>query len=933
MTRRLAAHRETTAAAVALLAVGLLAAAGGAAGQSGSLRRIFVPRTESATGAEGLPTRVRIEGEARPVADVSPIERWRIVIAVDPALSSPESADRAAALLAPLARRLTDLGDVELVVVDTLMDERLSATRDTEAVERALTALPGAGAWGDVLDRRSAVGPRSDRIDRLEAARDELLLVRWQREALVDWLLEADAGEPKALFLLADAFDLRQQEAYGLEAPLFATPPPGAGSAAFDDAVLGPALAATGWVVFPLALSDSGDTVRPGATHRALAEPTGGRVVTNAAELDAALDSLAGAVAVGVALQPLPTGPLRLEVDPPGAAISPPAWIGGVFVPGRAAARARRFLAEGEGGELRVEAAVSYEGPDADSVVLEVRADLDPPGSPPTSTWLTLGLYLDRIDAPPLELELRGNGQSLAGIDRWVTQSALVLPDEPGELVAVVSDGLTGRWGAVLVEDESDHLARRGPGLALEHYDLRPPAEETAEPEAPTVITLLAPRGADLSGRQRFRTLVTASTVASVNFSLDGEVVETDDDAPFAARIDLGRGVERHTVRVDAYDVLGNLLGSDSIRLNEPSRSFDVSLTDVSLDRAPRLELAADVSHPTDVGVERLEFYYNEDLLTTLAAEPWRAETTIGEAGQTDYVRVVAYFADGRFLEDVRLLSALGTAEEVEVNLVQVYVVATDKQGQPIEDLAAEDFEVRLRGERQTIDRFAYADEVPLLLSLVIDTSGSMFALMPDTKKAAGRFLTQVLTERDRALVVDFDNRPRIAAALTDDIGDLLLSLGTMEAEKNAMTALYDSVIFGALELPSGQHRKAVVLLTDGDDTRSRFSLGRAIDTAKQAGVPVYVVSLAGIHDPRLQSPRPDVNALTAQTGGEAFYLGAMSDLARTYDHIARELRSQYMLAFPTERELSERDIDSIEVRVSRPDVEIRTVVGGRSVD
>ena len=98
--------------------------------------------------------------------------------------------------------------------------------------------------------------------------------------------------------------------------------------------------------------------------------------------------------------------------------------------------------------------------------------------------------------------------------------------------------------------------------------------------------------------------------------------------------------------------------------------------------------------------------------------------------------------------------------------------------------------------------------------------------------------------------------------------------------------------IFGALQLPTGQERKALVLLTDGEDTRSRFSLGRAIDTAKQSGVPVYVVSLAGLHDLRLKAPRPDIKALTLQTGGEAFYLGQMSELSPTYDRIARELRS-----------------------------------------
>lgn len=924
--------RPTTPKSVfaALLgALALLPPAPDVGADPASERRVVVPRAGSPDEVSGRPVVVEIDGNERPVIDLSPAGDWTLVVAVDPPLSSRLGAQRAGALLAARAARLVHLGEVRVLIVDTLLEERLGPSRDIEAATRALSSIPGSGAFGDVLSRRAGLSPDADRLERIEAARDELQLVRWQREALVDWLLTAEIEGPRALFLLQDAFDMGQQEAYGLNAPLQAGSP----SPVLDDRLLGPTLAAAGWAVYPLDLNEAIEGVRSGEGHQSLARETGGRIVRGAEDLEAALDSLTGAISIDFDLEAEPSGPLRLVIPGVGAGMSPPNWIGGAFLPGRATARARQFLSEDTNGGLDVAAALNYEGPDAESVVVEVQADLEPEGSPPSSSWLSLALYLDQVDAQPLQIELQGDGRSLAGVDRWITQSAVVLPQDPGELVAVVTDGLTGRWGAARVDEEGVYLARRGPGLAIEQFDLRPARTPEEDPREPTVITLLAPRGTELKGRHRFRTLVTAPIVARVVFTLDGEPVEIDEEAPFAARIDLGASVARHTVRIDAFDAMGNPIGSDSIRLNEPARSFDVAFSGVSLGQASFVSLSAEVSHPTDVPVERLEFYFNERLLETQAAPPWSVEARIGGIGQTDYVRVVAYFADGRFLEDVKLLSSLGSTEEVEVNLVQVYVVATDKQGEPVDDLAAENFEIRLRGERQEIERFAYADEVPLLLALVIDTSGSMWALMPDTKKAAGKFLTQVLTDKDQALVIDFDDRPRIAAALTDDIGDLLLSMGSLAAEKMAMTALYDSVIFGALELPSGQQRKAVVLLTDGDDTKSRFSLGRAIDTAKQAGVPVYVVSLAGIHDPRRKAPRTDINALTAQTGGEAFYLGTMGELTTTYALIARELRSQYMLAFPTERQLSEGDIESIRVSVSRPGIETRSVVGGRSVD
>ncbi|MDX1644066.1 MAG: VWA domain-containing protein, partial [Thermoanaerobaculia bacterium] len=528
-------------------------------------------------------------------------------------------------------------------------------------------------------------------------------------------------------------------------------------------------------------------------------------------------------------------------------------------------------------------------------------------------------------------------GEPLGGADRWVVQVALPLPVDAVEMIAVVSDVDRGRWGAARLEEGDGRLVRSAPGRIVEPFDLRPAKPDgaaEASSEATTTIVLLAPEGGRLAGRQRFRTLVTTPAVRRAEFYLDGELVESDDEAPFGARIDLGRPAARHTVEVRAYDAAGNPIGSDSIRLNEPFRSLDVSIVDLQVDPATsRLRLTTTVEHPTDLAVERVEYYHNEDLLGTATAPPWSFDGAAGAIGSTDYVRVVAYFDDGRFLEDVRLVSSPGTIEQVEVNLVQVYVVATDDDGEPVPDLDADDFRIRLRGEPQQIQRFAYADEVPLELALVIDTSPSMWPLMPDTRKAAARFLTQVVGEKDRALVVDFDTKPRVAHPLSGNLGDLLVSLGGLEAEKQGTTALYDSVIFSALELPAGQQRKAVVLLTDGDDYKSRFSLGRAIDTAKQAGVPVYVVSLAGIQDPRRRFRRTDLDALTGETGGEAYYLGYVDELGATYDKIARELRSQYLLAFPTTRQLSDDDLESIEVEVARRGLELRTVVGGRSVN
>lgn len=893
--------------------------------------------------AEGAPPdlsslAVTVAGTEAPILGVAPVERWEIVVAVVPALSTQAAAAWTAEELAPRVERLRALGDVRLLSVDDWIDEIAVPADAAGDLARACRSIPQLGAFGRLQALRRRAGTATDIEERRQAAREELALVRWQREALVDRLLTAAGPTPKALLLLEDTYDGRLGRAYGLDDPELDA----SGSSTLDDAVLGAALAAAGWTVFPLQPSESETGEAPASS---LATATGGRVITDETDLDTALDMLAGAVEVTLGVEPPPSFPLAIEWAPGGAAealLDAPLWFDGGHLPGLAATRARRFLTLDEEGSLPVEGRLQPEGPDAASVVIEIAADIGDLGraeraASAASGRLSAALYVERLDGVPLEVELQGRGESLADVDRWVAQVALPLPVDAVELVAVVSDAATGSWGAARLEEGDGRPARSGPGLVVESYDLRPPSpagEAGERPAAPTTIVLLAPEGGRLRGRQRFRTLVSTPGIRRVRFYLDGESVGEDDEPPFGARIDLGEAVARHTVEVRAYDAAGALVGSDSIRLNEPFRSLDVSIVDLEIgaDRS-RIRFEATIDHPTDIAVERVEYYHNEELLTVAEAPPWSFAGPVGTIGSTDYVRVVAYFDDGRFLEDVRLVSSPGSSEEVEVNLVQVYVVATDRQGEPVADLGVDDFRIRLGGEPQEIQRFAYADEVPLELALVIDTSPSMWPLMPDTRKAAARFLTQVVTDEDRALVIDFDTRPRVARPLTGDLGDLLNSLGGLEAEQQGTTALYDSVIFAALELPRGQQRKAIVLLTDGDDYRSRFSLGRAIDTAQQAGVPVYVVSLAGIQDPRRQFRRTDLDTLTGETGGEAYYLAQVGELGPTYAKIARELRSQYLLAFPTARQLSEDDLGSLQVEVPGRGLRLRTVVGGRSVD
>ena len=215
---------------------------------------------------------------------------------------------------------------------------------------------------------------------------------------------------------------------------------------------------------------------------------------------------------------------------------------------------------------------------------------------------------------------------------------------------------------------------------------------------------------------------------------------------------------------------------------------------------------------------------------------------------------------------------------------------------------------------------------MPLLLGLLIDTSESMWVLMPDTKKAASKFLADTLKDDDQAFLVDFSTKPHLAQAATGDLLQLLRSFSTLEA--SGATALYDSIVFSLSQLQDAPGRRALVLLTDGQDYGSRFGPRRCIEYARELGVPVYIVSLAGLYADRRLPRVNDLEGIIGGSGGRIYYITQPEQLDQAYAQINAELRSQYVLAFGTDHPLTPDELKSIEVEVHRPGAVARIVVG-----
>ena len=575
-------------------------------------------------------------------------------------------------------------------------------------------------------------------------------------------------------------------------------------------------------------------------------------------------------------------------------------------------------------GRLRATVAVRLAG-----TALSALRDLRP-------RTLCLSLVLDAEGELPVAHHRRLQVGDLSSADAWTYGLVADLPETASQLIVLLEDPASGAWGAAIADEAGERIVP-GPGAVRlaggAWVETTGTGTATSEPvpATPTVVRLVPPRRQPVAGGTRFDVLVSTDAVARVDFVLDGEIVATRRRSslvgrPFAARVELADPPRIQTLRAVAYDASGHELGRDALVVNQIDAPFRVRIRELVGDPATgSLEVAADVNVPVGGRLERVELYLNETLVARFDQPRIRHRLPIEGGGPEDYVRVAALLADGSSIDDVALLGA-GAVEEVEVNLVQLHVVVSDADGQPVADLAPEDFRITFEGRPQPTQSFAYADDVTLVLGVVIDTSGSMQLVMADTRKAAAKFLGTTVLPQDRAFLVDFDLKPRLLHPTTSDLPALLMDLQRLVAE--GATALYDAAVFSMLQFERERGRKALVILSDGDDHESRFGPKYCVDLAHKAGVPIYVIGLGALDTIRRTYSEKDLKRLTSETGGRLYFVDSFDELDAAYAQINAELRSQYSLSFYADRDLDDTERRQVKVEIRRPGLTARSVVG-----
>jgi VWFA-related protein len=327
------------------------------------------------------------------------------------------------------------------------------------------------------------------------------------------------------------------------------------------------------------------------------------------------------------------------------------------------------------------------------------------------------------------------------------------------------------------------------------------------------------------------------------------------------------------------------------------------------------------------------------------------------------------------------------TTMSVDVKVVTLPVTVRDKKGKIVRDLTKDDFDLEEDGKPQTIRYFSQETNLPLTVGLLVDTSMSERDNMDRERSASRSFLDQMITRpADRAFVIHFDREVELLQDLTSDHAKLEKAVGLIATQpaventqssdqgsgqsktrRGAGTLLYDAIFLACDEVAKKQKgRKAIVVLTDGEDRGSQETLNSAIESAQKAETVVYTIYIGGHEDhdygnnpgmgrrggmgggypgggypgggypggsryPRQQENHPDgkkiLQQIAQQTGGRYFEAKKKESVDDDYAQIAEELRTQFMLGYTPPKDQS-TGYHSIHLTAKKKDLVVQTREG-----
>lgn len=264
-----------------------------------------------------------------------------------------------------------------------------------------------------------------------------------------------------------------------------------------------------------------------------------------------------------------------------------------------------------------------------------------------------------------------------------------------------------------------------------------------------------------------------------------------------------------------------------------------------------------------------------------------------------------------------------------------------------VPNLKKDDFEVKEDGTPQKIKFFSSETNLPLTMGIMIDTSGSMEAVLPAEQELGTQFVRQTMTPKDLVFLINFDVNVELGQDMTSQPADIARALnktrvncpecgvpggggipgigqGPIPTRRPRGTLLYDAVYLASKDkLANEVGRKALIILTDGSDQGSKSTLRDAIEEAQRADAMCYVIL---VYDPRFGSGSHEMEKLAQETGGRVIEVGANSRKMReAFDEISQELRSQYSIGYTPPNNAHDGKFHRVEIKTPAGKVQARS--------
>jgi VWFA-related protein len=442
-------------------------------------------------------------------------------------------------------------------------------------------------------------------------------------------------------------------------------------------------------------------------------------------------------------------------------------------------------------------------------------------------------------------------------------------------------------------------------------------------PEVNDAVRIAPPRR-DVAPNLFIVTVDVKPPVKRVEFWVEGKKVLARNSPPYRAELDLGNLPKRVEIRAVGYDANGRYVDADAFTVNERETPLEVKITRTSTpDRVAHLKLS--IQNPRGTPIKTVVLYAGQKKIYEWSGPPYALDVPEERLKDVAFLRASVTDATNYEASDLLFLNGTVMNEVLEVNLIELPVTVSDAAGNAILGLKKENFKVRENSKLKTITNFDAASNLPISVGLLIDHSGSMKQRMEATRKAASEFLSRIITPRDKAFVAGFSFDATKEAPFVSASGSLAQQLAAVPDAEGG-TSLHDAIVTALYRFRGVQGRKALVVLTDGDDTTSRVPYDEMLTYARAARVPLYFIGV-GMNITDI-SGTSKMKSLAAESGGVAYFVNNVKKLGETYAQLESELRSQYVIAYETESSKNDRAYRAVNVEVDRPDARVRSIRG-----